>query len=83
MIPITSLIWEDHSDLSERKNGEVEEEGRMEGGRTDRVSYLQAGAGTQSWDDLPVETGGVKGQRELFWNALQLQFHSRTDFLYP
>lgn len=48
---------------------------------SDRVSYLESGAGLEARDELSVQTGGVKGQRELFWDTLKLQLHLGANFL--
>lgn len=49
--------------------------------RTYSVSDLQARAGSEARDELTVQTGGVKGQRQLLRDAQQLQLHLGANFL--
>lgn len=49
--------------------------------RTDRISYFEPRAGLEARDDFSIQTGGVKGQGQLLWDALKLQLHLGTDFL--
>ena len=48
---------------------------------TNRVSYFEPRAGFEAWDELSIQTGGVKGQWQLLWNTLELQLHLRANFL--
>lgn len=46
-----------------------------------RVSNLEAHTRLEAWDDLVVEAGGIKGQRQLFREVTYFQLHFRADFL--
>ena len=46
-----------------------------------RVTNLEATAGLEAGNDLPIEAGCVEGQSQLLWDVQQLQFHLGADLL--